>query len=107
MSQKIIPITHFGISKFKKIASMLECKNHKELVVYIKQYAYRHSKDNLYKTYILIDESENPIAYISFSLSNIDSEEKLHKKAGISSAITYPISALKITRLLVDDRMQG
>lgn len=107
MSQgKIVQITCYGRSTFERIAKSIECQKHRELIDYIRQYAYRHSKKNLYKTYGLVDTNEDLMAYISFSLSSIDNDKKLKGETDIPSSITYPISALEITRLLVSDKFK-
>lgn len=107
MSQgKIVQITCYGRSTFERIAKSIECQKHREFIDYIRQYAYRHSKKNLYKTYGLVDTNEDLMAYISFSLSSIDNDKKLKDETDIPSSITYPISALEITRLLVSDKFK-
>ena len=103
----IVQITDFGRSSFEKIVKNFKCDKHRELVEYIKRYAYKHSKSNLYKTYISLNENKEPVGYISFSLSDIGNKEKFKNELGISTSILYPIPALKITRLLVSDEFQG
>ena len=56
--EKIVQITRYGRSTFERIAKSIECQKHKELIDYIRQYAYRHSKKNLYKTYGLVDTNK-------------------------------------------------
>ena len=89
--------------QFEKAVKEVKCEAYPQLVEYLKQFSYKHSKENLFKTYLLLDDSDEILAYISFSLSSIENKEKL----GASPSLNYPISALKITRLLVKDGLSG
>lgn len=101
---KIVQIdTHYNRSEFKRITANVQCAKHQELVDYIKQYAYKHSKENFYKTYALISKHDSLMAYISFSLATINKSDLMQMKPTASSYPPYPVPALKITRLLVSD----
>lgn len=108
MSSKIVQIdTYYNQSEFKKIIANIQCAKHPKLVEYIKRYAYKHSKENFYKTYGLISGQNDLIAYIAFSLATINKQDLMQTKPNTSSYPPYPISALKITRLLVSDEFSG
>lgn len=107
---KIVEINSYysSVEKFKKaIAIKAECEVHKELLKYIRQFAYRHSKENFYKTYGFINTEDKVIAYISFSLSSIDKEDLPSEVTNIPPSHNFPISALKITKLLVSEDLRG
>ena len=101
---KIVQIdTHYNRSEFKRIVANVCCVEHQELVDYIKQCAYKHSKDDFYKTYALINKQNSLMAYISFSLATINKADLVQMKPTASTYPPYPVPALKITRLLVSD----
>lgn len=69
---RIIKIdTYYTKSRFSKVLTNMECQKHPKLLTYLKQFAFNHSKNGLYKTYAFIDENENLMAYISFSLATM------------------------------------
>lgn len=106
-----VNLTSFNSSAFKKLSKTFKCTPFNELEKHIKQYAYKHSKDGLFQTYLL-KFKDKFIGYISFSNISIDGKNKdinidtLKDILNISKSFTYPIPALKITRLCVFDDFQ-
>lgn len=101
---KIIEISsHFpSKSNFKKSVLNVKCHNHQILVDYLTQFAYKHSLDGLYKTYLFLTSDEKAAAYISFSITTIDGNDA-KSYLDVPLGLNYPIPALKITRLLTSD----
>lgn len=104
---KIVEISSYFPSKtnFKKSVSNLKCDNHQILVDYLTQFAYKHSLDGLYKTYLFLTSDEIAAAYISFSIATIDGNDA-KSYLDVPLGLNYPIPALKITRLLTSDEYQ-
>lgn len=101
---KIVEISSYFPSKtnFKKSVSNLKCENHQILVDYLTQFAYKHSIDGLYKTYLFLTSDEKAAAYLSFSITTIDGNDA-KSYLDVPLGLNYPIPALKITRLLTSD----
>lgn len=101
---KIVEISSYFPSKtnFKKSVSNVNCNPHKVLVDYLTQFAYKHSLDGLYKTYLFLTSDEKAAAYISFSITTIDGNDA-KSYLDVPLGLNYPIPALKITRLLTSD----
>lgn len=102
---KIVEITSYFSSKtkFKKSVSNVQCEKHQVLVDYLTQFAYNHSINGLYKTYLFITNDDKSTAYISFSLTTIEGNDA-KKYLDLPMGLSYPIPALKITRLLTSDQ---
>jgi hypothetical protein len=105
-----IEISSLSRSQVQKLAKKISCKEHPPLLEYIKQYAHKHSKDGLYRTYLL-DINGKYCAYISISLATVqnrdDSFTNIKDIANLQQNLSYAVPALKITRLCVFDEMQG
>lgn len=101
---KIVEISSYFSSKtnFKKSVSNVKCNSHQVLVDYLTQFAYKHSLDGLYKTYLFLTSDEKAAAYISFSITTIDGNDA-KSYLDVPLGLNYPIPALKITRLLTSD----
>ena len=101
---KIVEISSYFPSKtnFKKSVSNVKCNAHQVLVDYLTQFAYKHSLDGLYKTYLFLTSDEKAAAYISFSITTIDGNDA-KSYLDVPLGLNYPIPALKITRLLTSD----
>ena len=89
-------------NNFKKSAADVQCEAHQVLVDYLTQYAYKHSLDGLYKTYVFLTSKENIASYISFSITTIEGNDA-KSYLDVPIGLNYPIPALKITRLLTSD----
>ncbi|UCN01359.1 GNAT family N-acetyltransferase [Sulfurimonas sp. SWIR-19] len=102
---KIVEISSYFPSKnsFKNSVSDVKCDEHKILVDYLKQFAYKHSLDGLYKTYLFLTSDDKSAAYISFSLTTIEGNDAKNY-FDVPLGLNYPIPALKITRLLTSDQ---
>ncbi len=105
-----VEISSFSRSEVKKLTKSFSCKKHTSLLEYIRQFAYKHSKEGLYRTYLLeIDGTY--CAYISISLATVqnrdDSFSKIKDITQLQQNLSYAVPALKITRLCVFDQMQG
>lgn len=104
---KIVEISSYFPSKtnFKKSVSNVKCNPHQVLVDYLIQFAYKHSLDGLYKTYLFLTSDERAAAYISFSITTIDGNDA-KSYLDVPLGLNYPIPALKITRLLTSDEFK-
>jgi len=104
---EISSLTHSFIRKINEITS---CNKHPKLLESLTKYAYRHSRDGLFKTYLL-KWNEKYIGYISFSIATIESNDssfgKIKNLVNIQKGLQYSISAIKITRLCVFDKYQN
>ena len=105
---KIVEISSYFPSKtnFKKSVSDVKCDNHQILVDYLTQFAFKHSLDGLYKTYLFLTNDEKAAAYISYSIATIEGNDAKNYLE-VPHGLNYPIPALKITRLLTSDEYQG
>ncbi len=105
-----VEISSLSRSKVEKLSKKFSCKKHPPLLKYIQQFAHKHAKDGLYRTYLL-EINGNYCAYISVSLATVqnrdDSFSKIKDIADIQKNLYYALPALKITRLCVFDEMQG
>lgn len=100
---KIVEVSsYFNNSSFKKAIKNISCNAHQPLIDYLSRFAFKHSKDSLYKTYLFLTSDNNVAGYISFSIATIEGNDA-KEHLNISRSINYPISSLKITRLLVSD----
>ena len=101
---KIVEVSSNFPSKnnFKKSVSNVQCNSYKILVDYLTQYAYKHSLDGLYKTYVFLTAKETVASYISFSITTIEGNDA-KSYLDVPMGLNYPIPALKITRLLTSD----
>ena len=102
---RIVEISSYFPSKnsFKNSVSGVKCDVHEILVDYLKQFAYKHSLDGLYKTYLFVTKDDKSVAYISFSLTTIEGSDAKNY-LNVPIGLNYPIPALKITRLLTSDQ---
>lgn len=101
---KIVEISSYFSSKssFKKSVACINSTRHQILVDYLTQFAYKHSQNGLYKTYLFLTSKDIAAAYISFSIATINrSDAKTY--LNVPLGLNYPIPALKITRLLTSD----
>jgi len=103
-------ISSLSRSQVQKLSKNFSCKEHPPLLEYIRQYAHKHAKDGLYRTYLLEIDGKY-CAYISISLATVQNKDnsftKIKDIANLQQNLSYAVPALKVTRLCVFDEMQG
>jgi len=105
-----VEISSLSHSFIKKLHKKTSCSKHPKLLEYLTKYAYRHSRDGLFKTYLL-NWDKNYLGYVSISIATIESNESSFSQikdiANIQRGLQYSIPAIKITRLCVFDEYQN
>jgi GNAT superfamily N-acetyltransferase len=83
---------------------------HESLVEHLRRYALRHAeKDHLSKTHVAIDTSSGTrrlAGYFSLTTTSVDRDSVTGMDA-LARLPRYPIPAILVARLAVDERVQG
>lgn len=102
MSLSIKNIQDCTPAEFRTLSNSIELSS-EPLKNYLKRFAYKHSKDGLYITYLLLLD-EVDVGYISFANANIESDcPEARELLKIAPSMKYPVPVLKITRFAIFD----
>ncbi|MBA3025723.1 MAG: GNAT family N-acetyltransferase [Sulfurimonas sp.] len=98
---KIVSLSTISKTAYDRLKKSFSCTN-EHLKKYIKQFAFSHQQQGLFKTYFFVDDSDRYIGYVSVSVATLE-RTKIEDEIDISPSMKYSIPALKITRLCTFD----
>lgn len=103
MAFHVVPLTR----EHRKILETFRCQ-HESLNTFLHRFAVRHlERDLLSRTYLAIDDATRQVGgYFSLTMASVDREDA-GKVPELERLPRFPVPAVLLARLAVDERIQG